>query len=318
MDSFLVVYNQNGESCVCTGIRRVSEAYLSLYNNERGKRKRLFDDNLILNDLQIMNHAAGNLSSLNVFNFTYKILGSPAIVVVCIGIGKNYYNVFWLDNSANLCCELNSKIEITDTEKKLIEAYNSTKCDDDYRLEVNSKDFSILLLRSLHIYEASRDINTWWTNRTECVREKVLNAVSDIKISLVQRDKIDEQLRFIKDLSISESGIHHLYKGGGCIKIEEPIKWSGLCDYRHDFDGHYQRYHGTQQIGQMNFKLPGLCDKCFDKIISLCKKQEIKITKIKGSNDVYEFYGSIDSLPMKMAETSYDDYYEPDFELPVW
>lgn len=316
MDSFIVVNNKNGESCVCSAIskRRGDDV------NRKTKRGNV--QNITLGDFTIINHIAGNMTEMDLFNCAYTIIGNPAIIVASVCIAGNLYSIFRFHDSFGLCIEVNQKIQIGETEKNIIEEYNRYNLSD--KCEYNSKGFCFLLLKLLRIRKSvdepiKNDLWYGWHYVPDSVCKMLMHAITGIAIHTVSSDKIEEQCKFIDNLSIIPcDSLKHLRISHGIITQLDPIEWNYRCEVRRSDDGIYKRYHGVQQVRQMEFYFGSLCRKCFDKILSICEEKGIKINKIKGSEDEYEFYGSIVSINLDMIKKEEDDCYEPNFILPKW
>lgn len=315
MESYLVVKNSKGEKCVCSQITKNYEGHTTdLFYYDNPKR----GETIVIDNYRIVNHIAGNLTEFNPLNCFYSVIGIPAIIVITLSISDNNYNLFRIGDNY-LSCDLNNWFEIGDQEKKIIDDYNKAYKRPPITCRHNAKDFSkMLFIGFSHLFtEEPEYCNAAGLPCT--VKDEIIAGITKVKIDLINREKFESQLNLLKELTVKKSSVHRIKASGNSIEIIAPISWSG-CGFGHDFDGHYKRHKGFQEVARIKFDVAGLCKMYLEKIKKLCNEQEIELKEIEVNSfgETYEFNGYVEQFEEIREEHKYDDYYEHNLQLPEW
>lgn len=325
--SYLIIKNKAGEACVCGGI---------LKRNDKG----CYQSHMV-GDYVLYNYVAGNLSSLNPVQCHFDLIGKKR-ALICLRVEFNHHAfiIFYSNKNTSISphnisaiknmhlikkyyTALNAYGEIGDLEKDILNLYNS-KVAPWSRCALSAVGFSEYLCKYFGYYSQNpfylrpleREEKYFPLRNIKEFNELMENNISFTDISIFNnRDRLEENIRLIDDLQITNSSVHRIeFDDYGRVEIVTPINWYHT-DYRHDYDGRFERHHGKRKICRLSFCHDVLFQNFKKKFFEECEKLGISIEAV--SNNVYEFHGSINH-DFEEDDMEVDNYYEYGFELNEW
>jgi hypothetical protein len=316
--SYLVVKNKQGEACVCSGVRKCNgENYYSQHK---------------VGDYFLSAYIAGNLSTLNPVECSFETIGKKALIGIRVEFNNHTFIIFYTKTNSSIqeiikiksyYGALNCGGEIGDIEKDIINLYNS-KVPYWKQVKLSSVGFCDFLSMYFGVYSTNpfylrpleREEKYFPLRNIKEFNDLIEEHVVFSEVFLIDNiNRLEKEIRLIEELQITNSSLHRIKFLGYCtVEILTPINWYTV-DYRHDFDGYFERHHGKRNKCRLHFCHEVLYQNFRKKFIDECEKADILLSIL--SKDDYLFSGTV-NLDFEEEEVEIDNYYEHGFELQDW